>query len=112
MGSKEILIGQMVEFLGELPQDWQSKWDLMRTEGQLVANQPNVYHPKLILPVNDEEEKYGLQQWLEEVYFDSEKSVDLTRSEIVKIGALVQRLLQFDPSSRAIAAEIVEDKLV
>jgi serine/threonine-protein kinase SRPK3 len=42
---------------------------------------------------------YNLQQWLEEVYFDSEKPTDLTRNDIAQLGSLLRKILRFDPSS-------------
>ena len=50
-----------------------------------------------------------LKGWLEETYFDGNRREDLTQRDIVKIHELVSRMLWFEPSSRASAAEIVRD---
>lgn len=55
-----------------------------------------------------EEDRLTLQQWLEELYFDDEKTVELTRKDITELGALLQRLLRFDPSARSTASAIVK----
>lgn len=56
-----------------------------------------------------EEDKHTLQQWLEELYFNDGKTVDFTRKDIAELGALLQRLLRLDPSTRSTASAIVED---
>lgn len=55
-------------------------------------------------------EKYSLQQWLEETYFDSDKATDLTHEDITKLGDLLNRLLRFCPFERSPAADILMDK--
>lgn len=79
-----ILVGQMREMAtDELPERWQHEWNTMNT-GDVMATEstgPN------------------LQEWLEEVYFDSPLSPDLTREDIVRLGRIVGRLLHFEPSS-------------
>lgn len=75
----------------ELPTRWLPKWQAMNN----------------IRP--EEKKEITLQGWLEEVYFDGERSEDLTREDIVKVGALVRRLMRFEPSARASAREILED---
>ncbi|KAJ5550785.1 hypothetical protein N7461_005483 [Penicillium sp. DV-2018c] len=62
-----ILVGQMREMAtDELPERWQEKWNAMNT-GDAVAT---------------ESTGPSLQEWLEEVYFDSPLSTDLTREDI------------------------------
>jgi serine/threonine-protein kinase SRPK3 len=51
----------------------------------------------------------NLQGLLEETYFDGDRNEDLTHEGIVKVGALVRRLLRFEPSTRASAQEILQD---
>jgi hypothetical protein len=51
----------------------------------------------------------NLQEWLDEVYFDSALSPDLTREDIVRLGQIVGRLLHFEPSARASARQILND---
>lgn len=52
---------------------------------------------------------YTLREWLEEMYFDGERNEDLSRKDILKICELVQKMLRFEPSSRAPAGEILQD---
>lgn len=57
-----------------------------------------------------EDERFDLQGWLEELYFDPSKSADMTRKDIVKLGALLRRLLSFAPQRRVSTGEILEDE--
>ncbi len=50
-----------------------------------------------------------LHEWLEEVYFDGDMEVSLTREDIVKVGKLVGKLLQFEPLERASASDLLQD---
>lgn len=77
----------------ELPERWQHEWNMMNI-GDVMATEstgPN------------------LQEWLEEVYFDSPLSPDLTREDIVRLGRIVGRLLHFEPSARASAKQVLDD---
>lgn len=76
----------------QLPHRWQDKWLALDR-----AKPP------------EEPSGYTLQTWLEEVYFDEEKEQDLSRRDIRKVGELVQRMLRFEPTARATAAEILMD---
>ena len=51
----------------------------------------------------------GLQEWLEDVYFDGERREDLTGEDIAKLGQIIRKLLRFEPSARASASEILND---
>lgn len=51
----------------------------------------------------------NLQEWLEELYFDSPQSPDLTREDIVKLGQIIGSLLRFEPSARASAKQVLDD---
>lgn len=51
----------------------------------------------------------GLQEWLENMYFDSERKEDLTGEDFAKLGQIIQKLLRFEPSARASAREILND---
>jgi serine/threonine-protein kinase SRPK3 len=51
----------------------------------------------------------NLQEWLVETYFNGVREENLTREDIAKVGALVLRLLRFEPSTRASAQEILQD---
>lgn len=42
MTTKEILIGQMIEFVGELPEKWQRRWALMKKEGRYTISSSRV----------------------------------------------------------------------
>ena len=53
-----------------------------------------------------------LQGWLEEVYFDMSKHPELSREDISKVGALIRKLLQFDPANRISAAEVLQDEWI
>lgn len=48
-----------------------------------------------------------LQQWLAEVYFDEDKTAELSRDDVRELGDLVGSLLYFEPSSRAFAASLL-----
>jgi serine/threonine-protein kinase SRPK3 len=92
MTTPTILVRQMLEMASdELPERWQHTWHAM--DGASPG----------------ESSGYTLQQWLEEMYFDGERSEDLTRSDIHKVGELVRRMLRFESSMRASAKEILED---
>ena len=74
-----------------LPERWHQKWqdmDNTSTDGKTESD---------------------LQQWLEQTYSDSQRDEDLSREEIAKVGALVSRLLHFEPSTRASARQILQD---
>ncbi|PYH96542.1 kinase-like protein [Aspergillus ellipticus CBS 707.79] len=47
-----------------------------------------------------------LQEWLE-VYFDHERTADLTREDIAKLGQIIGMLLHFKPSARATTREVL-----
>lgn len=51
----------------------------------------------------------NLQEWLEELFFDSPQSPDLTREDIVKLGQIIGSLLRFEPSARASAKQVLDD---
>lgn len=92
MVTPSILVSQMLEMASDdLPDRWQSKWLAMDSES------------------SGENSGGTLQEWLEETYFDGERKEDLTRSDINKVGEIVGKLLRFEPSSRASAAEVVRD---
>lgn len=88
------LISQMIEFsTDDLPDRWEAKWQTM-----------------LKKPPHDEDySPCTLQEWLEEVYFDTERRCELTKQDVAKIGELVRRLLRFEPASRSSAKDIAND---
>ncbi|TQS33330.1 hypothetical protein Golomagni_06330 [Golovinomyces magnicellulatus] len=86
------LVNEMLETASdELPELWHQKWRTMDSTW------------------TGEKKKNTFQEWLEKMYFDGERKEELTREEIVKVGALVQKLLRFQPSTRASAKEILQD---
>lgn len=92
MATPVTVVQQMLETASDkLPERWQQKWqaiDGARTENETENN---------------------LQEWLEETYFDGVRRQDMTREEIVKLGALLRKLLRFEPSARASVHEILQD---
>jgi serine/threonine-protein kinase SRPK3 len=92
MATPDSVVNEMLETaLDELPQRWREKWQSMDSTW-----------------TGDKKENI-LQKWLEEVYFDGKRREDFTREDIVKVGALVHRLLRFEPSTRASAQEVLRD---
>ncbi|KAJ6114186.1 protein kinase [Penicillium capsulatum] len=90
----KILVGQMQEMASDdLPERWQEAWDTMNA-GDGIAT---------------ESTGHNLQEWLEEVYFDGPQSPDLTREDIVRLGQIIGRLLQFEPWTRASARQVLDD---
>lgn len=77
----------------DLPERWQEKWNTMNVGDGMTT----------------ESSGSNLQEWLEEVYFDSRLSPDLTREDIEKLGKIIGRLLHFKPSARASARQILND---
>ncbi|KAF2628840.1 kinase-like protein [Macroventuria anomochaeta] len=92
MTTPTILVRQMLEMASdELPERWQAKWRVME------AASPG------------EESVYSLQAWLEEMYFDGERSEDLSREDILRVGALIRSMLRFEPCARASSKDILQD---
>jgi serine/threonine-protein kinase SRPK3 len=92
MATPVSVVHQMLETASdELPERWQQKWRTMDSTwtGDRTAN--------------------NLQEWLEETCFDGLRNEDLTREDIIRVGALVLRLLRFLLSKRASAQDILED---
>jgi serine/threonine-protein kinase SRPK3 len=92
MATPATVVRQMLETASDdLPERWRQKWRAMDSAwtGEKTEN--------------------SLQAWLEETYFDGVRNQDLTREDIGNVGALVRRLLRFEPSTRASAQEILED---
>lgn len=74
-----------------LPDRWVPLWESMRGENVTEAGGP------------------GLQEWLEEMYFDGERKEDLSRDDIVEMGRIIRKLLRFEPGARASVEEILND---
>ena len=50
-----------------------------------------------------------LQEWLEQMYYDSVRKNDMTKEDIRILGGLIAKLLHFEPSKRASAKEVLSD---
>ncbi|GKZ76988.1 hypothetical protein AnigIFM56816_009097 [Aspergillus niger] len=88
----KILVEQMQEITNEaLPQRWVPLWESMRGDDATADNGP------------------GLQEWLEEMYFDGERKEELTRENIMELGRMIRKLLRFEPAARASLKEILND---
>jgi len=86
------IVHQMLETASdELPERWHQKWRTMDSRW-----------------IGDKTEN-TFQEWLETTYFDGARKEDLTREKILKVGALLRRLLRFEPSTRTSAQEILQD---
>lgn len=86
------LVGQMLDTTGdELPARWQSAWQAISTAQ--FSGEPG----------------QTLQDWLEEVYFDTEEDTDFTKDDIAKVGDLVRSMLRLEPGARASVSQILED---
>lgn len=92
MINRSILVGQMLDTTGEeLPERWRSAWRAMESVKARGAS------------------GQSLEVWLEEVYYDGEREVDLTREDVIKVGQLVRRMLRLEPSARASARQVLQD---
>lgn len=76
-----------------LPARWHKIWETMKTD----VSEPT------------EGRVPNLQEWLEELYFDSPHSPDLTKEEIARLGKIIGSLLLFEPSARASAKHVLDD---
>lgn len=77
----------------DLPERWHEIWETMKADNgePTESTVPN------------------LQEWLEELYFGSPQSPDLTREDISRLGQIIGRLLMFEPSARASARQVLDD---
>src|SRR5690242_15792133 len=92
MTTPTILVRQMLETVGDdLPDRWKRDWHAMK--GTL----------------SDNSSACSLQDWLEEMYFDGEWRVDMSREDIVRVGVLIGSMLRMEPSARAPAKAVVHD---
>ncbi|EKV16882.1 Protein kinase [Penicillium digitatum PHI26] len=89
-----LLVGQMQEMASDdLPNRWHEIWDKMNGDNDELTDNP--------APT--------LQEWLEELYFGSPQSLDLTREDIVSLGRIIGKLLRFELSARASAKQALDD---
>ncbi|TID13090.1 kinase-like protein [Venturia nashicola] len=92
MTAPTTVVHQMLKSLNEeLPERWQQTWRAMDSAS----------------PGDDS--VHTVQEWLEEIYFDGERDQDLTWGDILKVGSVVRSMLQFEPSKRASAREVLRD---
>ncbi len=92
MATPVTVVRQMLETASdELPERWLQKWQTMDSTwtGDKTEN--------------------SLQEWLVETYFDGVRAEDLTQEDVVRLGALVLKLLRFEPSTRATVQEVLQD---
>jgi serine/threonine-protein kinase SRPK3 len=52
---------------------------------------------------------HTLQSWVEKAYLEGNRSKDFSQKDIEKVGAIVGRLLVFEPNARASAADVLRD---
>ncbi|UPK91219.1 hypothetical protein LCI18_002154 [Fusarium solani-melongenae] len=87
-----VLAQQMIRFAtDELPSRWRDKWQAMQKDPTY------------------EDDRYTLQEWLAEVYFDDDKYAEFKREDIVGVGKLIESMLKFEPSLRAAASDTLAD---
>ena len=103
MLSPDVLMRQMKELATDrVPERWIARSN--RLKASLGEHDTRSEDPAE--PVNDQ----ALQQWLEEVYFDEEKTAELSREELQKVGDLMRQMLWLEPSRRATALSLLQDK--
>ncbi|KOS47027.1 hypothetical protein ACN38_g1996 [Penicillium nordicum] len=89
-----ILVNQMREMASDdLPERWHKIWETMKVDDSKPTEGP--------VP--------NLQEWLEELYFDSPHSPDLTKEDIARLGQIIESLLLFEPSARASAKQVLDN---
>ena len=86
------LVRQMLETVSDdLPDRW--KTDLHAMGKTLDESDPTC----------------SLQEWLGNMYFDGERREDMSREDILRVGALIGSMLRMEPSARASAHAVVQD---
>lgn len=90
MITKDLLIAQMAEEIGALPDRWKDRWDSSEMDGE-------------------SDESLTLEQWLAELYFDDDKEAQMSKAEVQDWAAMLRKLLIFEPAERASAADILRD---
>lgn len=95
MATPAPVVSQMLDSASdESPSGWRERLQTMETMGN---------------PSPDDEVPCTLREWLEEVYFDGNRRAELTKEDLIKVCSIVERLLRFEPSNRALARDIVDD---
>ena len=92
MTTPAVLVRQMLETVSDdLPDRWQKKWRNMNEA------------------LSDNNSTCPLQSWLEEMYFDGERSEDMSREDIGRVGVLIGSMLRLEPSARAPPKAVLQD---
>lgn len=81
----------MVEAIGPLPSRWAAKWGMIKQTGP-------------------DEERFSLEEWLEEVYFDEGKAAQLTRKQVSCWAKIIRMLMRFEPAERISAARLLDNQ--
>ncbi|KAK0506878.1 hypothetical protein JMJ35_010578 [Cladonia borealis] len=92
MPNRDDLIREWVSMLGDLPQEWAEYLPPPQANGDLGI------------------ERCSLAEWLHQTYFDDEKTICFTKAEIQAAGDLLQSMLQYRPSNRPRASELLEHR--
>ncbi|KAI0470284.1 kinase-like domain-containing protein [Xylaria cf. heliscus] len=88
------LISQMIQFsTDKLPDRWEAKWQTMKEKR---------------VQYDHEDTPPTLQEWLGEVYLDTQRRCELTKQDLYKIGELVRLLLRWEPAQRSSAKDIAK----
>lgn len=95
MATKKSVIMQMVELVGELPSLWKGKEITDSISSPIPSDQLEnpVFNPA------------ALQEWLEDLYFDPDRTPEFTKEEIVRIGNFIRLLMRLEPAERISAKE-------
>ncbi|KAL1582020.1 hypothetical protein WHR41_09422 [Cladosporium halotolerans] len=86
------LVSQWIGTFGELPSEWQGYSTLQDID-------------------QAELDVGSLTDWLRETYYDDDRPPSLTDTDLERVGGLLLRLLQYRPSDRPSAGEILLDPL-
>jgi len=90
MVTKDILIGQMIEEIGPLPDRWLGE--------KSSSTQSSA-----------EDEKYTLEEWMFELYFDNHKEANMTREQLASWATIIRMLMRFEPAERVSAADVLRE---
>ena len=86
------LVRQMLETVSDdLPDRWKMDWHAMEKT------------------LHDSDPTSSLQEWLEELYFDGERREDMSREDILRVGALIGSMLRMERSATALVKDVVQD---
>lgn len=100
-----VVVEQMIDLLGELPQEWQPTWDRMRAEaGDMMDFQGEISQPVLInAPVHQQAD---LQILGDEVFtLEDRFDKEVAEPELAPLIPIIRALLEFRPSERITAPQ-------